>query len=85
MFVLAAHVHASFYVDATMVGRKESGATRKEGVVPSFRFALLIFATTKRKGSGTPTDALSNLPCCWHGRALSRSAHAYRRSTAVLT
>jgi len=26
----------------------------------------------------------SSLPCCWHGRALSRSAHAYRRSTAVL-
>jgi hypothetical protein len=65
---------------AKKVARRE-----KKGLVPSFRFALLIFATTKRKGSGTPTDALSNLPCCWHGRALSRSAHAYRRSTTVLT
>ncbi len=70
----------------------------KEGVGPSFRFALNLsrpslrakrsnperhlstgllrrFAPRNdeaRKGSGTPTDAHSNLPCCWHGRASSR-------------
>ena len=48
-------------------------------------FASLSPPYKERKGSGTPTDATSNLPCCWHGRASSRDAHAYRRPTAALT
>jgi hypothetical protein len=32
----------------------------------------------ENKGSGTPTDAVVLVPCCWHGRASSRRRSAER-------
>jgi hypothetical protein len=59
---------------ATMKARRE-WRDGKEGVVPAFSLsAYARFATRKKmKGYGTPTDALVLVPCCWHGRALSRA------------
>jgi hypothetical protein len=65
---------------------EESGRRNKEVVVPAFSlFATPASPRQVRKGSGTPTDACSHLPCSWHGRAPDRDALACRRSTAVLT
>jgi len=56
-----------------------------EGVVPSFRFALLVFATTKRKRKRN-ADRRSLQPAVLLARPrLQQEAHAYRRSTTVLT
>ncbi len=73
--ILATHPRPSFAKCRHDESAKESRATEKEGVVPAFSLsAYARFATRKKmKGYGTPTDALSNLPCCWHGRALSRA------------
>jgi len=94
---------------------EESGAIRKEGVVPSFRCALsLRFAfvgwakarsavptlyflqpprglrlrsthpTKKKKGNGTPTDAVVQPAVLLARPRLQQKAHAYRRPTAAL-
>jgi hypothetical protein len=83
--VLAAHVRPSFANTATLEVRRESRATEKEGVVPAISCPLRPFATPRNKGSGTPTDAVILVPCCWARPRIHRDAHIYRRSTAVLT
>jgi hypothetical protein len=59
-----------------------SGAIRKEGVVPSFRFALSL---RQKKGSGTPTDVETNRPRFWRGSACIGTRFACRRSTTVFS
>jgi hypothetical protein len=73
------------FANAATLKCEESGAIRKRRGGACFslcayarfarsRVSLRSTQATKKnnKGSGTPTDALSNLPCCWHGRASSR-------------
>src|SRR5271166_6243592 len=42
--------------------------SRSSHAAPGFHFVSSGLRTKEKKGSGTPTDALSNLPCSWHGR-----------------
>jgi hypothetical protein len=45
-------------------GKRRGGACLLPSATPT--------SPSIRKGSGTPTDALVLMPCCWHGRASSR-------------
>jgi hypothetical protein len=65
--------------------RRRGARRKKKGWCLLFSVRYAHFATLRRKGSGTPTDAVLLVPCCWARPRILRDAHIYRRSTAVLT
>src|ERR1700733_8991404 len=72
--VPATHTRSSLCKHRHVESAKESAEEKVRGGACLFAVRFARFATRKKmKGYGTPTDALSNLPCCWHGRALSRA------------
>jgi hypothetical protein len=62
---------------------RRAGRVANEGVVPSFRFALLAFAKTEKEAERRQT--LFQPAVLLARPRFQQEAHAYRRSTAVLT